>query len=122
MAVEVQYTRHLFCPSAAMQPPSSFPDFDDIVLDDNTISKTRPSPPPVKWFYNPIHDLESLQWIALFFTISKDVKFVESEGNAPPATIQYDGNPVDPESEQARATRISNQYDYVRTLFFATTG
>lgn len=111
MAVEVQETRYLFASRAK-----------------KLSSSRRKQKSTVKWFYNPIHDLESVKWIALFFTVNTDIqfKFSNDQGDVisvPAATeILLGDTPIDSEAEEARKERITNQYNYARTLFHETTG
>lgn len=83
---------------------------------------------PVPWAYNPIHDLESIWWLAAFFTLNKDIVLLpESHGEklegghtlhmrTPGGVI-----PIPAEDAISVANRVSTQARIMRTLFHHST-
>lgn len=66
--------------------------------------KTVPAP----WFYNPLHDLESVFWLISYYILSRDIYL--PDGLDWPSSFQQ-------ESETARAARIKAQYQIIESLF-----
>lgn len=66
--------------------------------------KTVPAP----WFYNPLHDLESVFWLIAYYILSRDIYL--PDGLDWPSSFQQ-------ESETARAARIKAQYQIIEPLF-----
>jgi hypothetical protein len=62
------------------------------------------------WFYNPLHDLESIWWMMVFFLFNKDFTVVY-KGGIPEAS------PGPTESDTDRSTRIKAQMEFAQHLF-----
>lgn len=62
----------------------------------------------VPWFYNPLHDLESLFWLIAYYVLSRDI-YLPDALEWPP--------PFEQESDATRAARITAQYLSIEPLF-----
>lgn len=82
---------------------------------------------PVPWAYNPIHDLESIWWLTVFFTLNKDVVLLSDSGHKlEDGYALYmrtrDGEKLIPaEDAISGANRIAGQAAVMRTLFYHST-
>lgn len=80
MAIEVRSQYFRFLPSNKYKPLFSKPmdqwsvDIDATLPDSYGEPELATSPPTkYTWFYNPLHDLESIFWLMLYFTGNKDI-------------------------------------------------
>lgn len=71
-------------------------------------TETHRRPVPISWYYNPLHDLESVFWLIAYYVLSRDI-YLPDGLDWPP--------PFKPESNTARAARIKAQYQFVESLF-----
>lgn len=66
------------------------------------------------WFYNPLHDLESIYWLLLYFLGNKDIRCVPLSK----ASVKVEkAFTFRPESTRERNRRIFYHYLFARTLF-----
>lgn len=87
MAIEVRRQRYVFRPSSSIPIPDAIASFNmsDAIrkIDEGLDSSESASeglpplrsllPPRVPFRYNPLHDLESLWWIAIYFVFNREV-------------------------------------------------
>lgn len=130
MAVEVHETSYLFLKRAkrpdrqtprGLQPLSKMPRVG-VYSDIPSMVQA-----PVPWAYNPIHDLESIWWLAVFFTLNKDVVLLSDSGQKlEDGHALYvrtrDGEKLIPaEDAISGANRVAAQAAAMRTLFYHST-
>lgn len=83
------------------------------------VAVARPGTPvaPTKrhtWFYNPLHDMESIDWLLLYFLGNKDIRCVPLSK----ARVKVEKTfTFRPESARGRNRRIFYHYLFARTLF-----
>lgn len=118
MAVEVDRRRYMFRPTVRPNSTIASEDSDsdaeweeEVALREARItdenSFTWPASPLERDYvfqYNPIHDLESLWWVAMYFLINKQSKHSPSKESSPQAQGNTELTPV--------------QRDYARSLFY----
>lgn len=129
MAVEVQQTAYLFLPPKGKPLPSLGKDAkfkldfrceddlpDGVELRQNINVASRPDVDvDIPWLYNPIHDMESLLWLANYFTVGKTIEF------RPKSTATTEANvAIPPEPQDKREKRIIRQDNYASHLFYQT--
>lgn len=132
MAVEVQNTAYLFLPPKPLTLEDESQcelDFrfkeDELEAGENLRPKVDLTSRPdvdidIPWLYNPLHDMESLMWLANYFTVGKTIEF-QFESKADTETnILLDGVPINPETRDEREKRIIRQDKYASNLFYQT--
>ncbi|KAI0810839.1 hypothetical protein BC629DRAFT_1008805 [Irpex lacteus] len=73
------------------------------------------SPPSKTFYYNPVHDLESLWWIAVYFVINKETRLAPV--TLPPQSAASPDDP--PQDTQAFTSPLTDaQRKYARELFY----
>jgi hypothetical protein len=73
------------------------------------LSEVFSRPDPI-WFYNPLHDIESIWWLMTFFLYNKDFTTFH-KGRAIETSADFS------ESDSDRSVRIRNQKQFVEGLF-----
>lgn len=134
MAVEVQNMAYRFRPPQADVPedssqgkrdfhfwePTDDDDDDDDEIQQNIPMESRPKTTPnIPWFYNPIHDMESIMWLSNYFTIGKNIEFPTTSTTSP-TTIKYYRQTINLEAQNDREKRILRQDNYSSNLFYQT--
>ena len=118
MAVEVKKGYYMRTTQGAQVPPkrSNRPRISPFRIQFKAQTAQKLSPvestqTPIAFYYNPLHDLESLWWVGTYFIVNKDVVcWPRREGFAL--------NPAFAESEEAHCTRLDNQVRWAQPLFY----
>lgn len=76
------------------------------------------------WFYNPLHDFESIFWLTLHFLINKDFHSIpDMPASAPDALREAPVLSVfEVESNEQRKSRIISHWNFGRSLFAGRAG
>lgn len=76
------------------------------------------------WFYNPLHDFESIFWLTLHFLINKDFHCIpDMPASAPDAPREVSVLSVfEAESNEQRKSRIISHWNFGRSLFAGRAG
>lgn len=74
-------------------------------------------PPPQLWFYNPLHDVESILWLIFWFLFTNDV--VCEPQQTPSSDCQPSGSV---ETDERRTKRIIEHFNLSHSLFDDCTG
>lgn len=113
MAVEVDMKQHLFIPRKepwrlpSVEPPGTVWDLLSGEVSESQTSSTSPptsaTKPTIRVFrYNPLHDLESLWWVAVYFLYRREI--VQPTGVA--SSRQSESASWNPEAQRAYADKI----------------
>lgn len=124
MAVEVKHQDYLFSeqymlPKAKARKAERRKVGDWVygkIKEDPRIKSTYNSLQPIAaplWSYNPLHDMESIFWICLFYVLYRDV-YCDPPLSDPQGALL--------ESREDREQRLRAQYAFGRTLFAARDG
>lgn len=129
MSIEVRARQYLFIPSTG---PTPVPRCDRaaILARARGIKPTTPdasiyAPKGKKhtWFYNPLHDFESIFWLAVHFFTNRDIRCVSELGMG---TRFAEGGPepfiFEEESDEHRKKRLIGHWDFGRSLFAGRSG
>lgn len=111
--------------AALAEADEPLPADDDDFFDSSESSEPEPEPDPPRTFrYNPVHDLESLWWIAVYFSVNKETRCAErTQSNAVASSSRSSTVPGSnhAESPQHRVTNhrlTRKQRTYARKLFY----
>lgn len=121
MAIEVRSQRFRFLPSkqwkaSHRKPRDQYYAAVDALLEPcRTLQPPKSQPVKYTWFYNPLHDLESIFWLMLYFTGNKDIVLGPSIERSNPYTFI-------PETEDQYRDRIVAHWNFGLTLFSARHG
>lgn len=74
------------------------------------------------WFYNPLHDFESIFWLTLNFLANKDVYCVPSIPNSATEDEEFEEYAFEDEPDEERRQRILSYWNFGRTLFAGRSG
>lgn len=115
MSVEVHHMRYMFprpCSQHAAPVRKPVQAFRDLILQPRSDAGPAPNQdtdsPLIPWFYNPLHDMESMFWLMAYYVLFRDVYLPDSPRFPPPFAE---------ESEAERARRIKAQFEFVQCLF-----